>query len=153
MNAKVILGVSINSFLFQYHQYQAPGSNGSGGDGSSSSGGGGGGAGEGGHGSGTPLTPRKPSRPAPPVPVKEQFEHSKEVLFGNKNAVVAVAGLRRDRAWVAGGGAAGPNRCPATRRNLRHRKIHSLKRQIQIKEKMLEVRVCFWLGENRLNLY
>ncbi len=84
------------------------------------------------------ATPRKPSRPAPPVPVREQFEHSKAVLFGKKDVVVAVAGIRQDRAWVAGG----TNRCPVTRRNLRHRKIHSLKRQIQIKEKMLEVRCC-----------
>ncbi len=84
-----------------------------------------------------PPTSRKPSRPAPPVPVREQFEHSKEVLFGRKHAVIAVAGFRHDRAWVAGGGS---NRCPVTRRNLRHRKIHSLRRQIQIKEKMLEVR-------------
>ncbi len=59
------------------------------------------------------AVPRKPSRPAPPVPLKEQFEHSKEVLFGRKHAVIAVAGFgRHDRAWVAGGGS---NRCPVTR--------------------------------------
>jgi len=36
--------------------------------------------------------------------------------------------------------AAAKKAAAANRRNLRHRKIHSLRRQIQIKEKMLEVR-------------
>ena len=72
--------------------------------------------------------PRKPSRPAPPVPVKEQFERSKEILFSNN----------KQPNWL-GGGEKKAARNPVNRRNMRNRKIHSVKRQILIKEKLLEV--------------
>ena len=72
---------------------------------------------------------RKPHRPAPPVPVKEQFERSKEILFNNPKDVDPITGRR----LLA-------NRTePGNQRNMRYRKMHSVKRQIQIKEKMLEV--------------
>lgn len=65
-------------------------------------------------------TRRLPHRPAPPVPVREQFERSKEILFNNPKRKLDL-------------------RIPGHKKNLRFRKIHSLKRQILIKEKMLEV--------------
>ena len=72
---------------------------------------------------------RKPHRPAPPVPVKEQFERSKEILFSqNIDPITGQRKINVDHRINEG-----------NRRNMRYRKIHSVKRQIQIKEKMLEV--------------
>eukprot|EP00094_Tigriopus_californicus_P005635 TCALIF_05432-PA protein Name:"Similar to DNMBP Dynamin-binding protein (Homo sapiens)" AED:0.05 eAED:0.05 QI:0/0.53/0.43/1/0.8/0.87/16/1294/2068 len=68
---------------------------------------------------GPPPTRRLPHRPAPPVPVREQFERSKEILFNNPKRKLDL-------------------RIPGHKKNLRFRKIHSLKRQILIKEKLLE---------------
>eukprot|EP00095_Tigriopus_kingsejongensis_P009498 maker-scaffold1595_size34508-snap-gene-0.8 protein:Tk09498 transcript:maker-scaffold1595_size34508-snap-gene-0.8-mRNA-1 annotation:"dynamin-binding protein" len=74
------------------------------------------------------LSRRRPHRPAPPVPVQEQFERSKEMLFNNPRRTFE-------------------ERTPGHKKNLRCRKIHSLKRQILIKEKMLEE---FFLAQEQL---
>jgi hypothetical protein len=81
---------------------------------------------------------RKPHRPAPPVPINEQFESSKAKLFprGGSCGVETIVEQEEHQQQEQ---QHRQRRTSANRRAYRHRKIHSLKKQIQIKEKMLEV--------------
>ena len=83
------------------------------------------------------ATPQKnPHRPAPPVPAtgspvakstkKDSTEENLDAI--EVESLYSVSSKSRRKA-----------KHPLSRRTLRQRKIHSLKRQIQIKEKMLEV--------------
>lgn len=73
------------------------------------------------NGNGQHAGQRKPLRPAPPVPVNGEQTSSEVINNGRiqKNCVNS----------------------RSKRQHLRQRKIHSLKRQIQIKESMLEVTI------------
>ena len=79
----------------------------------------------------TPL--RNPHRPAPPVPASKKSMTATEednideieVLDDSSSIYSTSKKMRRAKQM--------------SRRTLRQRKIHSVKRQIQIKEKMLEV--------------
>lgn len=93
----------------------------------------------------TPL--RNPHRPAPPVPAAP----SNKEKTGNKSMTVTSEEADTievlDNESVNSSGSLYSSvskrrkvKHPVSRRTLRLRKIHSLKRQIQIKEKMLEVR-------------
>ena len=90
--------------------------------------------------------PRIPSRPAPPVPLPKYKmtagerkylgehldEHNSQVEYEEWRDSMSKSGSLTNMGCQSKG------RSPMSRRTLRHRKIHSVKRQIHIKEKMLE---------------
>ena len=79
--------------------------------------------------------PRLPHRPAPPIPslLPKMLMTAKEREYLQQHLDDE---MRNEEARAAGGGG---GKKANSRKSLRQRKIHSLKRQIQIKEKMLEV--------------
>ena len=91
----------------------------------------------------TPL--RNPHRPAPPVPAVA----SPLVKRKDPTADLDVLEVASSTADSISLNSTTTNRRkvkhPISRRTLRQRKIHSLKRQIVIKEKMLEVRYNFFI--------
>jgi len=72
-----------------------------------------------------------PHRPAPPVPPLKQSSQVNSAKANNANVdtINKFDSMSNKK----------KTRHPMSRKTLRQRKIHSLRRQIQIKEKMLEV--------------
>ena len=99
----------------------------------------------------TPV--RLPHRPAPPVPAspsisrkKQRHQDLEEVGREDPDRIDAESiysvdskAVNNETSQDANSRRRSKNRHVVTKRTLRQRKIHSLKRQIQIKEKMLEV--------------
>lgn len=83
------------------------------------------------------ATPQKnPHRPAPPVPAPGSSPKAKKPLEEHQDEDAIEVESLYSKSQTSRRKA----KHPLSRRTLRQRKIHSLKRQIVIKEKMLEVK-------------